>query len=475
MKHNTSIVSTGAVLALVLSSCSLCIPLEAKTPFVPQIAIQPTSQEVPLGETFQVDVYVDAKEYRLRGVTIDLTYPSSILKVTNISLGPLFGSSFIMMPGSGDSGTGDIHYTVLTSQRLSSSKGIFLTVTFCSLKGTPDSQHLLKLTGFLYSWNYGKISETHIASGYFILSEPDYDESFTSVSLSGFDSNKDGRNDAVQILMDVNTTGSIMDVFVEGTLFDPSGQKDDESSVSWSIPGSRSLYLYGDGPGGWFQITLHLFDILNHHEDSWTGTIYLYPLVLPVTYVNVTPITQTVEAGESFSISVAVNPGEAFESIQLGIRFNHSFLVVTEVREGDLFEGVNRYFSKGSIDNLNGTITEIYTTAIAGNVTDLGIFIIMNGTAQNLSGMSTFSIINARIIVPDGTESCLVIQNASILVESLSRYDLNGDRRINILDLILVASHWGETSLPGWIVADFNTDGVINVLDVFLLGEHWTG
>ena len=479
VKHTTSIVSIGTLLVLVFSSCSLCIPLEAKTPFDPQIEIQPTSQEVPIGDTFQVDIYVDAKEYRLRGVTIDLTYPSSILKVTDITLGPLFASSFIIMPGSGDSSIGDIHYTVLTSQRLSSSKGIFLTITFHSLKGTPGSQHLLKLSGFLYSWNYGKIPEAQISSGYFILSEPDYNESFTSISLSGFDSNEDGRNDAVQILMEVNTTGAIMDVFVEGTLFDSNGQKDDEESVSWTIPGStpgsRLLYLYGDGPEGWFQITLHLFDNLNHHEDSWTGTVYLYPLILPVTYINVTPLTQTVQTGESFFLAVTVNPGEVLEGIQLGITFNPSFLSITGVREGDLFEGITRYFSEGSIDNLNGTITDIYTTAIAGNVADPGVFVIMNATAQNLSGMSTFSIINALIVVPGGIESRLVIQNASILVESLSLYDLNGDGRINILDFILVASHWGETGLPGWSVADLNTDGVINILDVFCLGEHWTG
>ena len=479
MRYHTSIVIIGIILVLFFSSFSLFIALEAKTPFVPQIALQPASQEVIIGEAFQVDIYVDAMDYRLRGVTIALTYPSSILQVKNVTLGPLFGSSAIIKPGSGDDGAGHIRYTVVTSRSLSSSKGIFLTINFHLLGGTPDSLHFLRLTGVLYSWNYKIIPETQITSGYFTIREPDYDEYFISVSLSGFDSNGDGHNDAVQVIMDVTTTGGVMDVSVRGTLIDPRGSKDDEVRVSWQIPGAtsdaRSLSLYGDGPEGWFNVTLNLFDKRNHFEDSWTGTIYLFPLTIPVTYVNATPSLQTVQAGDSFSLAVTITPGRPLAGIQLGITFNPSFLSITDVQEGDLFEGITHYFNKGIIDNHNGTITQIYATTIESLVTDPGTFVIVNMTAKNLSGMSTFSIINALIVSPDGIESPLVIQNASIRVETLSFYDLNGDTRINILDLVLVVSHWGEIGTPRWIIADVNIDGVINVLDVLLLGEHWTG
>ena len=54
--------------------------------------------------------------------------------------------------------------------------------------------------------------------------------------------------------------------------------------------------------------------------------------------------------------------------------------------------------------------------------------------------MSSLSIINALIAAPDGIESPLAIQNASVRVETLYFYDLNGDSRINILDLVLVVS-----------------------------------
>jgi len=479
VQHHKYIVTIGIILALVFSSFSLFITSEAKTPFAPQIRIQPTAQEVTVGETFQIDIYVDAMDNRLRGVTIDLTYTFSILHVKNITPGPLFGSSAIIIPRSGDDGAGNIHYTVLTSKSLSSSKGVFLTIDFLVIGGIPGSLHLLKLHGALYHWNYQKIAGTQIKSGLFTIGQPDYDESFISISLSGFDSNGDSHDDAVQAHMDVGTTGGVMDVSAQGIILDPRGNKDDETWVSWSIMGSTpetgTLYLYGDGPEGWFHVTLNLFDTLNHREDSWTGTIYLYPLILPITHINATPSTWTVQPGESFSLAVTITPGRALAGIQLSITFNPSFLAVTGLEEGDLFNGCTRYFNPGIIDNLNGTLTQIYATAITGHVTQPGTFIIVNVTAKNFRGVITFSIMDTLVVDPIGIESPVVIQNASILVETIPGYDLNGDTHINILDLVLVVSQWGETGTPGWIVEDFNTDGVIDCLDVLLLADHWTG
>ena len=53
--------------------------------------------------------------------------------------------------------------------------------------------------------------------------------------------------------------------------------------------------------------------------------------------------------------------------------------------------------------------------------------------------------------------------------------DVNGDGRVNVLDMIRIGMHWGETGSPGWIPEDVNQDGVINVLDMILVGMNWTG
>ena len=53
--------------------------------------------------------------------------------------------------------------------------------------------------------------------------------------------------------------------------------------------------------------------------------------------------------------------------------------------------------------------------------------------------------------------------------------DVNGDGAVNVLDMVLIGQHWGETGTPGWIPEDVKEDGVINVLDMVLVGQHWTG
>jgi hypothetical protein len=48
------------------------------------------------------------------------------------------------------------------------------------------------------------------------------------------------------------------------------------------------------------------------------------------------------------------------------------------------------------------------------------------------------------------------------------------DGTVNVLDLILVNQHLGETGTPGWIPEDVNADGVINVLDSILVSQHFS-
>jgi hypothetical protein len=52
-----------------------------------------------------------------------------------------------------------------------------------------------------------------------------------------------------------------------------------------------------------------------------------------------------------------------------------------------------------------------------------------------------------------------------------------GDWRVNVLDLIIVASAVGWTGRPGDIPGDINKDGKVNVLDLIIvatcIGADW--
>jgi hypothetical protein len=54
-------------------------------------------------------------------------------------------------------------------------------------------------------------------------------------------------------------------------------------------------------------------------------------------------------------------------------------------------------------------------------------------------------------------------------------YDLNGDGRVNVMEMVMIGNHWGETGAPGWIPEDVAQDGIINQADVDALKPHWTG
>jgi hypothetical protein len=75
--------------------------------------------------------------------------------------------------------------------------------------------------------------------------------------------------------------------------------------------------------------------------------------------------------------------------------------------------------------------------------------------------------------VTDST-SVIVTKSLSITV-AYAGWDVNTDGSVNVLDLVLVAQHSGETGSAGWEREDVNADGTVNILDLILIGQHWTG
>ena len=70
------------------------------------------------------------------------------------------------------------------------------------------------------------------------------------------------------------------------------------------------------------------------------------------------------------------------------------------------------------------------------------------------------------------------LQNDRITVEASenlgpSPVDVNRDGKVNILDLVFVASHFGETVTDSNIAADVNTDGKINIQDLVRIAQHF--
>jgi outer membrane protein assembly factor BamB len=54
-----------------------------------------------------------------------------------------------------------------------------------------------------------------------------------------------------------------------------------------------------------------------------------------------------------------------------------------------------------------------------------------------------------------------------------ARWDVNDDGAVNISDLVLVGSCFGETGEPGWIAEDVNGDGAVDISDLVVIGNHF--
>ena len=111
----------------------------------------------------------------------------------------------------------------------------------------------------------------------------DYDEYFYSVSPVAYDSDSDGYDDSVNLEMDVDTTGGYAGVAVDAFLEDEDWYIVDSDSTFWTVYGVDTESGYIDltvysGDPGYYSYYLDLYDEVINWEDSWQGSVYLYPI-----------------------------------------------------------------------------------------------------------------------------------------------------------------------------------------------------
>jgi alpha-tubulin suppressor-like RCC1 family protein len=130
----------------------------------------------------------------------------------------------------------------------------------------------------------------------------------------------------------------------------------------------------------------------------------------------------------------------------------------------------------GSLDGLgtSSSVTVSFdwgTTTAYGNNTVAGIFIAPGSfNPMLLSELTPATTYHFRAKAVGDTTSYGLDQTFQT---SVPTWDVNGDRKVNVNDVVSVGLHWNERGTPGWIPQDVNKDGIINVFDLVLLGLHW--
>ena len=179
-------------------------------------------------------------------------------------------------------------------------------------------------------------------------------------------------------------------------------------------------------------------------------------LASATTIVCISPSTQTVSQGESFTVNVSIAPDTAIAGAQVNLKFNSSLVQVNSVTEGDLFKqsGFPTFFLSGEMDNTTGVIKGVACNILGqANVSTSGTFAIIGLTASSTtSGTSPLDLIDVppisvRVSDPDGNLLPIEVVNGSVRVNCAPVLSTIGDKSVD------------EGSLLEFTISAYDPDG----------------
>ena len=162
--------------------------------------------------------------------------------------------------------------------------------------------------------------------------------------------------------------------------------------------------------------------------------------------------------GEQLTLSLSITAGEAVAGYQATVEFDATALRYVESSNEDYLPA-GAFFVPPVVD---GNRVKLASTALTG---------VSNG--DGTLATFTFEVIAAKastltlsdVLLADSNGDTVLpqIEGGQITEPTRLAEDLNSDGVVNIQDLVLVASNFGQTGVN---VADVNADGVVNITDL---------
>ncbi len=188
--------------------------------------------------------------------------------------------------------------------------------------------------------------------------------------------------------------------------------------------------------------------------------------------VNVQPASVEVNLDSTFVVYVNVTPGVQIAGMQTNIKYNPANIRIDYIQEGNLFtRNLTTFFSPGQINNSAGTVINTFDTILGAHSTNvMGTFITIHATPLVQGASSTIELYNVKIAKPDGTAEPVSWTNSTVVITNPS-YDVNMDGMIDILDLTIVASHFGEFTVGRW---DANGIPPVDIYDIVHITQNYS-
>lgn len=145
--------------------------------------------------------------------------------------------------------------------------------------------------------------------------------------------------------------------------------------------------------------------------------------------VSISPSTLQIDEGQSYTLSVYVEPDAPISGCQFNLHFDNYLVNVISLSEGNLLnqDGADTIFGQGSIDNSQGTVTNVFAVILEkSNVSTPGIFTNINLVALNHSGMCTFELFNVVISNSTGHTLPVIVNNRNAAIGDVTIIPSNG-------------------------------------------------
>jgi Cohesin domain len=150
--------------------------------------------------------------------------------------------------------------------------------------------------------------------------------------------------------------------------------------------------------------------------------MFLLPdmITSPSAEVSVLPSNQTLTTGETIEFDILIDPmGRYIAGAKFNLAFDRDMFKVNKITEGNLLKqnGSITYFNSGVLNDSDGTVTNIFGFVLGNkNVSNPGIFMMINFTVINSSGSSGINLSNVEISDPNGYLIAVNVTNGSVVV-----------------------------------------------------------
>ena len=207
------------------------------------------------------------------------------------------------------------------------------------------------------------------------------------------------------------------------------------------------------------------------------GTEYTVSTVSTKASVGYVFSEPAIHVGDTFTLDINAEEVHDLAGWQFDVAFDPAVLEAVEVKEGDFLkiDGGATFFQRGTIDNGSGKIKGLSAASLSKDgASGRGTLLSVTLTAKS-GGQTQLRLENFQLAAITGAPIAAGPHEVGITIEGqLAIGDVNRDGQVSILDLVLVARHFGET-VPANSEVDINGDGLINILDLILVAQHMGG